>query len=559
MPNEGIRRLMRNERIRRLREELDNLGSSFADRLRADDILEEIDRLIENDDVGEVVNTSDGILSQIQTPEEFDFVAGTSRVTTITEEDLRNTLNSLAENSSNNIVEETRNNWYNNVIRNYISITPINFTPSNESKINNNKIMKQIINFEDNKITKTKEVDYYFPDDTHLPVTFYNNDFYCFESVEKALEFGFIEDPETMSWHKSDFNKPVLTFDKRWYSTFNNTSVQPKSKTYLLSEGKQYTFGVEYECSKLYLPRYIWEPKNLNILCMRDGSLNGGLGGPEAVTGVLNGDDGLNHLQLICKELTARGNVDKYCGMHLHCGGIDFSKENLVYLYKICLLLEDQIMQLVPKSRRNNEYCRRLDRLELTSDINTQTPYDYKMSLVTDLDLIFEYIKFKDSKSSSPSQLVFINPRGGIIEDSTKKNERLLTRKDQHPMGAKCSYKHETPRYCWVNFVPAVFNTRGKEQAKTIEIRLAPGTTMYIKTKNWLLLWMGVLWFVENKKHEIRKGLTLETILYSAYPKRGGKLLNYWNSRKELFATKEGEANDYIEEVEPIKSIKDQI
>ncbi len=27
----------------------------------------------------------------------------------------------------------------------------------------------------------------------------------------------------------------------------------------------------------------------------------------------------------------------------------------------------------------------------------------------------------------------------------------------QHPMGAKCGYNHDTPRYCWLNLVPAMF------------------------------------------------------------------------------------------------------
>jgi hypothetical protein len=394
--------------------------------------------------------------------------------------------------------------------------------------------MKLIKKFENNEIVEFENIDYYFPDDqTHLPVTYFKNELYAFSSVEEALEFGFIEDPKNMCWYKEGFNTPVLTCHKSFYTRFNNSKFSDKSKTFLLTEGKEYTFGVEFECARLFLPRYVY--RDLNLDCVRDGSLNGGDGGPECVTGVLNGDSGLRHLQTICKELTSRGSVDKFCGLHLHLGGIKFSKANLVYLYKICCIIENEVMAIVPESRRDNTFCKSLKKLQFESDISTQDPHTFKLKLNSDLELLFNYIQY-DSKG-----------------------KRNVTRKDQHPMGAKCGYRHETPRYCWVNFVPAIFNTRGKEEAKSVEIRIHPGSTSYKKTKNWLLLWMGVLWFVENKKEEIREGLTINDIIYAAYPKRGGKIADYFRDRKERFKDPKEEIKEYQEEVEPIKSIKDQL
>lgn len=371
-----------------------------------------------------------------------------------------------------------------------------------------------------------------------FPVTYYAGDIYFIDSVEKAKELGFKEDISTFSWYNEEMNIPKTKIhDKYHYFKFNNQFMNDSTTTYLLSEGKKYSFGVEYECSFLNLPRYIWKNNNLNCSCVRDGSLNAGKGGPEIITSVLTGDNGMQELKKICYYLTTRGKVDKYCGMHLHIGGFDFSKENIVYLFKLSKIIEEEIFQIVPPSRRNNEYCRKLDNLHLSSNIKNQNYNDYKIALDLDINQIMTYI----AHSGTPK----------------------ISRKGNHPLGPKCGYNHSTPRYCWINFVPAVFNTRGSEESKTIEIRIHSGTTNYTKTKNWLLLWMGVIWYVENKKYDINENTTLETILTETYPKKGRKILNYFNERRKLFneysENNNEDSTEYQESVDKINSIKEEI
>lgn len=87
------------------------------------------------------------------------------------------------------------------------------------------------------------------------------------------------------------------------------------SPSYVVTEGIKYSFGVEIEVSRGFVPT--WKAaKNYNMLCIRDGSVNPGEenGGAEYVTGVLRGDTGVNHLQSICLELSKRCMVNKSAG-----------------------------------------------------------------------------------------------------------------------------------------------------------------------------------------------------------------------------------------------------
>lgn len=88
-----------------------------------------------------------------------------------------------------------------------------------------------------------------------------------------------------------------------------------ESSTYLITEGKRYTFGIEIETHEGYLPDYFF--KEFNLIHTYDGSIKNDKGqksGREFVTGVLKGDSGIIHLQKICNELARRTKVNKSCG-----------------------------------------------------------------------------------------------------------------------------------------------------------------------------------------------------------------------------------------------------
>lgn len=330
--------------------------------------------------------------------------------------------------------------------------------------------------------------------------------------------------------------KTYLTF-RNYFSNRHLTLQQQfklglKSPTHSICEGINYSFGIELEVSRGFLPEWKAYHKLLNVMCVRDGSLNGGEGGGEYVTGVLTGDTGFNQLQELCLELSKRTKVNNSCGMHLHIGNINFTNQFLVNSYVLALLLEDEIFSLLPDSRRNNRYCKRLKKFKFRVALNNSKN---NIELEEDYNTLFRYIAVEKVN----------NPTFEYNKNS------------QHPMGAKCGYSHDTPRYCWLNYVPAVFNTRNSIESKTIEIRNHSGTTNFTKTKNWTLLFMAFCKFTEEYPELIKEGITIEDIINKVLPKKAKSLMIYFNTRKKLFNGNSDEDTDSYEDSK--KSIKELI
>jgi len=105
-------------------------------------------------------------------------------------------------------------------------------------------------------------------------------------------------------------------------------------------------------------------------------------------------------------------------------------------MYYIYQIIEDEIFDMMPKSRRKNEYCRRLTRIniDLINLLPTNTERDFYIKKYYD-----EIITVLSQKAHPDS---------------------YINKKQDHPKGFKCGYDHSAARYCWVNFIPAVFNTR---------------------------------------------------------------------------------------------------
>lgn len=310
-----------------------------------------------------------------------------------------------------------------------------------------------------------------------------------------------------------------------------------KSPTYNRTEGKQYTFGIELETSLGILPSYL--DKDLSYQAVHDGSLRDPktdmVMGAEYVTGILTGDTGLLQTKRLCNALTKYCKVNNRCGMHQHIGGANFNKPTVIFMYKLFKMVENEIFSILPPSRRNNEYCRKLNKIELRFSEEAFNDVEMYNSLI---DLYYnEIVKFIGSTVSVSS---------------------AVNKKTDHPKGHKCNYDHSTSRYCWVNFVSAIFDTRGNG-SYTLEIRNHPGTTSYEKVKYWLLICMGLVWFAENhqKRIALSNSISLEEIMNIAYPKYGGKINNYIMKRYRKFnqpeekANKLAELDDYQEFVEP--------
>jgi hypothetical protein len=88
-----------------------------------------------------------------------------------------------------------------------------------------------------------------------------------------------------------------------------------------------------------------------------DGSLDGN-DTFELVSPVLEGEDGLNELQTVCRVLQECGaKINKSCGTHVHFDAANFDMETWKRIYINYYKLESSIDAFMPPSRRNNTYC----------------------------------------------------------------------------------------------------------------------------------------------------------------------------------------------------------
>lgn len=312
-----------------------------------------------------------------------------------------------------------------------------------------------------------------------------------------------------------------------------NIAVGVESLTYKEFEGLQYTFGIELETSEGRFEED--EVDHLNVKAVHDGSLREADGsnpiGGEYVTGVLTGDAGLYQLHEICRVLQTKCKVDKRCGTHVHIGSLNWNKEDVVYSYLLAELLEKDIFSILPPSRRANTYCRAVDKIALASlkEIqNAKTSMDYNIAIETIFNSIFCLVSGGHKA-----------PAKGINKDCN------------HPKGSKCGYDKSAQRYCWLNYVTLMFNTKGAPNSHTLEFRPMSGTLNYEKVKNWLKVCMAFCSFVENHKSLIRNAnkvpVTLELVISKTFPKTGQDLVKHLNERKQIFNLRTAdETIDYV-------------
>jgi len=301
-----------------------------------------------------------------------------------------------------------------------------------------------------------------------------------------------------------------------------------KSSTYAITEGNKRTFGVELETSEGVVPPHI--TKTMNISAVYDGSLktsDGEVRGGEYVTGILRGDNGFRHLRHICRELSAICRINKRCGVHVHIAS-DKSRESITALYILCFKIQSEIYALVSTSRRNNEYCRGLE-LNLPSSTlcrEDMSKTDWKFTVDKLYTELFGYVAGTSDISG-------------------------LTRKGNHPKGHKCGYDHNSQRYCWVNFVPTMFNTRNDDTTYTVEFRNHPGSLSYTKIKNWVKLCLAIVNYASNNSNKILCGVvpSLTEIIKAEYPKTSNKMLSYFSQRALKFSRNDSNTMEDLNEL----------
>lgn len=321
------------------------------------------------------------------------------------------------------------------------------------------------------------------------------------------------------------------------------------SKTFLSFEGLQYTFGVEMETvSGIFTGSEIVKEivPNYNMSSVHDGSLRDADGsgpwGAEYVTGVLKGDNGLKHLHSITDLLSKKCTVDRRTSVHVHIGSLKWNSEEIVYAYILGKMLEDEIFSMMPKSRANNEYCKKLKALNFDAVSESNFYKEYKKNIKT---------LYAD---------VFSTVSNILVPDS------CYNKKSVHPRGRHGGYDRATDhRYSWLNFTNIIFNQRGNFNSKTIEFRCHSGTLSYKKIHNWIKICMAFVEYVHVGKKEIMdavfsgRKITLEQVIKKVYPKTNSRLLEYISIRKNLFNDMTNETVDYVNESSNIKNLKDII
>lgn len=329
----------------------------------------------------------------------------------------------------------------------------------------------------------------------------------------------------------------------------NNLKFGVESLTYKAFEGIKYTYGIELETIGGAISEE--EAKGLNFKTVHDGSLRGANGedplGAEYVTGVLIGDSGLTQLAEICRVVGKNCSIDKRCGVHVHIGSLNWNKEEVVFAYLLGELIEKDLFSVLPESRRKNSYCKPLTKIlsgKILNDFRrTSNAMSYKLLIDEAYDLIYKEVAFS-GKEQNKNMIT-------CMEINKKRN---------HPKGSKCGYDKNSQRYCWLNFVTLLFDTKGITDSHTIEIRNHGATMNFKKVRNWLKISFAFCRFVEEFKSDIlNKNLSLEYIVDRVFPKTGKNLSTYISERKEIFKV-HGETIDYLEtEVVSKQSIKEVV
>lgn len=374
-----------------------------------------------------------------------------------------------------------------------------------------------------------------------------NESYIEFKNIQKKVK---VEDLYGRPITKSDLN--TKEYHKIKHSVLKqNIKYGTDSPTHLELEGLKPTLGFEIETVMGRIPKE--EYKDLNINAEHDGSLrdagqsSGKASGGEYVTGVLYGDAGFAHLYKICQVLQKNCVIDSRAGVHVHIGSLNWSKEDIVYSYILAQLIEREMYSMLPASRMRNEYCRKIKKLFSIDDILSLKQISSSSSLTYEsvIDVYYNRIFMEVSGGTPPGKGCNTNTN--------------------HPRGSKCGWNKKSQRYCWLNYVTLLFDTKGNPNSKTLEIRSHSATMKYSKIKNWAKIWVAFTEFVNKYKSDILNGfvvinnskhnINLEVICKLIYPKTGEKLVKYIKERKKLFKT-EDESVDFVSEEEPNITIK---
>ncbi len=168
---------------------------------------------------------------------------------------------------------------------------------------------------------------------------------------------------------------PYHVFSKslKWTSAEKGTTVL---------SSRVYSAEIEALSPSIDHPSILYKSLPPEVGIATDGSVTANDGrayGFELQTPRLSGKRGEELVQRMCAAVrSVEAQVNESCGMHVHIDGkglIPLDRKEypaaLVQLWKAYLVFEDVLMSLVPYSRRNNDFCRRLSEAFQINELDT--------------------------------------------------------------------------------------------------------------------------------------------------------------------------------------------
>ena len=191
-----------------------------------------------------------------------------------------------------------------------------------------------------------------------------------------------------------------------------------------------------------------------------DGSLPDG--GYEINTAPTSGDLFVRKVESLCAALgRASASITKECGLHVHVDARRMTYRSMRRLVRLYEQVEEAMFAMVPASRKNNLYCRRVSgRYSRSLSLSPATPYRAKAEVV---------------------EAVY------CVDVRDRYGKETFSRRSKS--------KYDDARY-------GAMNVHSWFYRGTVEFRLAAGTTNATKIVNWALLCASLLDWAEKHTDE---------------------------------------------------------
>lgn len=279
-----------------------------------------------------------------------------------------------------------------------------------------------------------------------------------------------------------DFNKIIiprndyktsLPYDSRnvleqYVKNYNNIKLDiSKDINEIAKILKNYTFGLEFETTKGFIPNRLTDTNGL--IPLRDGSISG----IEYVTVPLSGAKGLQTIVNICDLLEKRTEYNDTCSLHVHIGNVPRTKEFILAFFLLTCSIQNEIFEMYPIYKKynfgvkNKNYSKPFPIYELISEMDKVIN---SKNINENFNVLFKYLSMGHDFSAFGNNLDQVQ---------------------YHPADANSTQKWNIrTRYYNHNLIPLIFGNK-----TTVEFRIHTPTFDFNKILSYLILNIGIIDF----------------------------------------------------------------